>query len=296
MHPVLGVANSFHFPDIPLASTDARSHRQSMTKSKLAASGMVTVCRAALAMCCLLPSLSPAQVIRCVDKAGNVQFSNMGCPSTTTGRGVDVRPNALDTSGMRQQNQVELAAQQRRGQDEQPILMQQSSASPNGRASECPSSREIRNMEVSVSSPSLKKKERDFFEAEIRRARQCKAGEGNYSAEAWKASKEAFDDQRSVDPEVRRQARARAEGIHSAANPREGDRIAQEKLAEAIREASRRAAAVAAAQDEPRLITRCDKGGCWDNQGGRYNGSGVTLLSATGKTCTRVGNMLQCSP
>lgn len=267
-----------------------------MTHLEPAAIGSAAVFRTALALCSLLSAMSHAQITRCVDKAGNVQFSNLGCPPAASGRVVDVRPNALDTSGMRQQNQVELAAQQRRRQDEQPILMQQSGVSPSGGASNCPSALEIRNMEASVSSPSLNKKERAFHEAEIRRARQCQAGEGNYSADAWKASKEALGDQRSVDAEVRRQARARAEGIHSAANPREGDRIAQERLAEGIRLASRREAAAAAARTAPRLITSCDAGGCWDNQGGRFNGSGQTLFSTTGKTCNRVGNMLQCSP
>ena len=254
---------------------------------------MALILRVAVALSCLLTALSHAQVTKCVDRDGNVQFSNLGCPSATTVRTVDVRPNAVDTSGMRQQNQVELAAQQRRRQDEQPMPIQQSGV---GR-SDCPSALEIRNMEVSVSSPSLKKKERDFYEAEIRRARQCQAGEGNYSADAWKASKEARDDQRSIDAEVRRRARARAEGFHSAANPREADRIADERIAEANREAARReAAAAVAARAAPRLITSCDARGCWDNQGGRYNGSGSTLLSTTGKACNRVGNMLQCNP
>ena len=152
-------------------------------------------------------------------------------------------------------------------------------------------------MEVSVSSPSLKKKERDFYEAEIRRARQCQAGEGRYSADAWRASKEALDDQRSVDAEVRRRARARAEGFHSAASPREADRIANERNAESNREAGRRetaaAAAARAAQTKPQ-ITSCDRGGCWDNLGGRYTGSGATLMSSTGRACQKIGNMLHC--
>ena len=257
--------------------------------------GMAVILRAAVALSCLLTAPSHAQVTKCVDKDGNVRFSNLGCPSATSGRVVDVRPNAIDTSGMRQQNRVELAAQQRSRQEQKSMLMQQSGGSVG--VSECPSALEIRNMEVSVSSPSLKKKERDFYEAEIRRARQCQAGEGNYSADAWKASKEARDDQRSIDAEVRRRARARAEGFHSAANPREADRIADERIAEANREAARReAAAAVAARAAPRLITSCDARGCWDNQGGRYNGSGSTLLSTTGKACNRVGNMLQCNP
>ncbi len=45
----------------------------------------------------------------------------------------------------------------------------------------------------------------------------------------------------------------------------------------------------------PSVITSCDKGGCWDNTGNRYNGSGTTLFRADGKTCQRLGSMMQCN-
>ena len=269
-----------------------------MTRHELSSIGMTVAFSAEVAACFLPPTLAHAQVNRCVDKDGNVQFSNLGCPSTTTGRTVDVRPNAIDTSGMRQQSQVELAAQQRRRQHEQTVPVQQSGVGAN----ECPSAREIRNMEVSVSSPSLKKKERDFYEAEIRRARQCQAGEGRYSADAWRASKEALDDQRSVDAEVRRRARARAEGLHSAANPREADRIADERIAEANREAARReaasaaaAAAAARAAQSSRFITSCKSNGCTASDGQFYRSKGGDTFAGPGGICRRVGNSLNCN-
>jgi len=45
----------------------------------------------------------------------------------------------------------------------------------------------------------------------------------------------------------------------------------------------------------PSVITSCDKGGCWDNVGNRYNGSGTTLFRMDGKTCQRLGSMMQCN-
>lgn len=45
----------------------------------------------------------------------------------------------------------------------------------------------------------------------------------------------------------------------------------------------------------PSVITSCDKGGCWDDVGNRYNGSGATLFRADGKTCQKIGNMLECN-
>lgn len=45
----------------------------------------------------------------------------------------------------------------------------------------------------------------------------------------------------------------------------------------------------------PSVITSCDHGGCWDNLGNRYNGSGQTMFRSDGKACTRVGTQLQCN-
>ena len=44
----------------------------------------------------------------------------------------------------------------------------------------------------------------------------------------------------------------------------------------------------------PSVITTCDAGGCWDNLGNRYNGTGATLMGPTGKLCIRTGNWIEC--
>lgn len=48
--------------------------------------------------------------------------------------------------------------------------------------------------------------------------------------------------------------------------------------------------------NQPRMVTSCDEGGCWDTQGGRYNrGAGNTYIPTTGGSCQGVGNQMQCN-
>lgn len=44
----------------------------------------------------------------------------------------------------------------------------------------------------------------------------------------------------------------------------------------------------------PSVLTICDAGGCWDNLGKRYNGTGATLIGPTGKLCIRSGDWIEC--
>ncbi len=44
----------------------------------------------------------------------------------------------------------------------------------------------------------------------------------------------------------------------------------------------------------PKIITSCDRGGCWDTSGNRYNaGGGNTFFSSKG-VCHKTGNQMQC--
>lgn len=45
----------------------------------------------------------------------------------------------------------------------------------------------------------------------------------------------------------------------------------------------------------PSVITSCDAGGCWDNLGNRYNGTGNVMHGSNGKTCVRSGTTLNCN-
>ena len=97
-----------------------------MAQPKLLISCKAAVFRAALALACLLPPVAQARVLRCMDNTGNVQFTNLGCPSAPSGNVIDVRSNAVDTSGMRRRNQAELVALQDRRQAERTVPMYQS--------------------------------------------------------------------------------------------------------------------------------------------------------------------------
>ena len=44
----------------------------------------------------------------------------------------------------------------------------------------------------------------------------------------------------------------------------------------------------------PGVLTTCDPGGCWDNHGNRYNGSGALLFGDGGQPCLRNGDRIEC--
>ena len=67
--------------------------------------------------------------------------------------------------------------------------------------------------------------------------------------------------------------------------------------AEDQRTAARRQAAVQASQAaQPRSMTNCDAGGCWDTGGARYNRSAGdgNFFRQDGKACRTVGTKVQC--
>lgn len=68
-----------------------------------------------------------------------------------------------------------------------------------------------------------------------------------------------------------------------------------DKKAEAERNSRERARHREDRNNHPSNITSCDDGGCWDDRGNRYNGSGQTLFRSDGKVCNRVGTMLVCN-
>jgi hypothetical protein len=172
----------------------------------------------ALAFLALATNLSHAQVWKCMENERTV-FSDMPCPKN--GRQLDQRQlNANTVQGYRAPAARDIA---------EPAPAQAFSVSSGASGtSVCPTDLEIRNMEVKGSSITLQDAERDFLNDEIRRARQCRKGQGNYSAADWQASREAQADQSSLDG--RERGRRRAEGVHSAADPVEGDRIERRQL------------------------------------------------------------------
>lgn len=170
-----------------------------------------------------------AEVWKCKSAGGGVVYSEQPCPGA--GEALDravLQPNTLETVPPARPAAAPPAAQAVAAQP----------AAPAPAANVCPGDRELRDMETQATSIALGPEERRFIEDEIRRARQCRKGQGHYTGEDWRILREAREAQSS--PSQREAARQRAEGVHSAADPLEGQRIAERRMRE--RQARERAA------------------------------------------------------
>ena len=180
-----------------------------------------------------MSATAQGQVWKCVVN-GKVQYSDQPCPAKG-----EVMPqralqgNVVDTAADRAAAERARAA----AAAEQQSPAAQPSGAPPASANACPSDRDITSMETKANSIALSPEAKRFVQDEIRRARQCQKGQGNYTAADWSISKQAVDAQSSLTggPDARR----RAEAMHSAANANEGDRIARQRELEE-REAMRR--------------------------------------------------------
>jgi len=101
---------------------------------------------------------------------------------------------------------------------------------PSGNA--CPGDAEIRGMETRGNSTTLGDAERQFLQDEVRRAWQCRKGAGHYTEADWAVSRQAQAAQTNLSGRDRRDARLRAEAMHTAADPEEGRRIERRHFAE----------------------------------------------------------------
>jgi len=224
-----------------------------------------------------------AQVWRC--KSGDsVEFSDVPCPSV--GEQLDSRKLKGNSVSAERAPVTK---------PEQPELGDRARVDPTRparTANVCPDDKDIRDMETKAGSISLGAKEKAFIADEVRRARQCRNGQGHYTAGDWRLSREAQDAQSSIAGGSA--ARARAEGMHSAADPVEGDRIAREHA----REESDRQIAEAIRQRQARdafesRVSACDKRGCWA-RGDYYQRAPDGSFVGPRGSCRLVGSSLQC--
>jgi hypothetical protein len=153
-----------------------------------------------------------AQVWKCRDAGGSINFSDKPCP----GQGEPVQARQLQANVADAPRPVPASAA-RPGE---------AAASPQPPGNDCPGDQELRDMETRANSRSLGEAEKAFMQDEIRRVRQCRKGQGRYTAEDWRISRDAQAAQSSSNAA---DARRRAEGMHSAADPLEGERIAQQR-------------------------------------------------------------------
>lgn len=161
-----------------------------------------------------------AQPVWKCDVDGKVRFSDKPCP----GSGQPVPERSL------QPNVVESL----RPETVREALGRPPAASaPAGLpAPACPGDAEIRDMETRGNSTTLGDPERQFMQDEVRRALQCRAGRGRYTDADWAISRTAQAAQTQISDRARRDARIRAEAMHSAADPEEAERIARRRIAE----------------------------------------------------------------
>lgn len=225
-----------------------------------------------------LPQAGMTQTVWKCQVNGKTTFSDAPCPSS----GTMLDQRKLNT------NTVGAVRQQWSDESEEPQDGGHPHYRSSGQASSCPSEREIKNMETSASSMTIGKKEKAFLYDEVRRARQCAKGQGNYSQDDWKQLKETRDAQSSIRDGA--SARRKAEGIHSAADPIEGDRIAaQRRHEDRLREERRRRAQATGP------IT-CHGNSC-NGPGGHFTRHGTTnnYTSPSGQFCQRIGTQMQCN-
>ncbi len=173
-----------------------------------------------LGLCLALSGGAWAQQVWKCEVAGKVHFSDKPCPQA--GQPVSDRslqPNVVDAI----KPDVVDAAMGR-----QPAA----SVPPQPQGNACPGDGELRGMETRANSTTLGDAERQFLQDEVRRVRQCRAGQGRYRDADWAISREAQAAQTQNSDRARYDARLRAEAMHSAADPDEGDRIARRRIAE----------------------------------------------------------------
>lgn len=172
-----------------------------------------------LGMACGLSGAWAQPVWKC-EVAGQVRYSDRPCD--TTGQPLPARQLQPNVAGSLASEAVRAA-----------LAPASAASAPNAPvANACPGDAEIRDMQTRGNSTSLGDAERQFMQDEVRRAWQCRKGQGRYSESDWAVSRVAQAAQSNNGDRDRRDARLRAEAMHSAADPDEGDRIARRRIAE----------------------------------------------------------------
>ena len=180
----------------------------------------------------VLSATAHAGVYKCKDAAGKTVYSDNACGEDKQ-EVLNLRGNTMQAERVQRPTSA----------NSQPNSQQAYQSAPEG--SVCPSAQEIKNLETSASSNTLKRQEREFMQAEIRRARACSKEGSNYSPEDWKRIQEAQSAQNNLTSGNRQAARASAEGRHAvSASEQEQERMRTDKLIQEQRSAQRQRQAV----------------------------------------------------
>lgn len=235
----------------------------------------------------MLSSAANAQTyFKCVQPSGKVEFSDRACTASSQGTLVRHHTNSLDSSEARQQYQ--LGAQRQEAEQKRNATQKRTQVAAPVQGV-CPSEQAVRFIEGKANNITLTDEDREFLQAEGRRARACDVRTSRYTADDWSRLDYEHSSVNRIDPKDREAGRARAEAIHfRAASESVKARMIADKEIEAREDAVRAAT--------PSTITSCDPGGCWDNLGGRYSRSaGGNFFRNDGKFCQSIGGMLRCN-
>lgn len=204
---------------------------------------------AAVFVMCMAVTTAPAlaQVKKCVGADGRVVYSDRGCGE----QGQDVQNLNANTVGAHQ------VPVQRALPGAEPAV--QRVAQPV-HTKKCPSEQEIRNLQTSASSVTIKRAEKEFLLQEVARAKACETQLGDAGRRA-------------------------AVSAGQAQEALETEQLKKDKAARAQ----------AAADSEP-LVVSCHNKTCTDQQGRTYTSDGTAnVFRSDGKMCRRVGPNLTCS-
>lgn len=238
----------------------------------------------AIAVSLLLCANAEAQLRKCIAPDGKVTYSDVVCAGNTASeRKVNPRGNTLDSSGFREQVQREQDAAA------QANLRDADRASQETNSRQAQVAQQTQAAEAAKQASLQSAKDSDAYANCVRDVERQPATH-QVKAELIAACRTAGFVQRqtgmsqgAVNDCVRNVERTGASGKDKArqlATCHGGDVKPEPRPPPHVK---------------PSTLMSCDTGGCWDDAGNRYNGRGATLYRDDGKTCQRVGNMLQCN-
>lgn len=240
----------------------------------------------------LLATSAHAQLHKCVNAQGKVEYRDSGCDDAGQSRGIGGSVSGIDAM-----SPSELRHAQSLMQAEKRIQPAPAAVIGAGNTAK-PSAQDIKNLETAASSITLSAKERKFLQSEVSRAKAAAAGDGTYTQKDLDALRQRQADQNRIVAREREAAREDAGDIHTRAGgaSQTASVIRARQEEEDRANARRAAAAVQARQAQANAQPRtgfCDAGGCWVGTEHYQKGQGDTYYGPRG-ACRRIGDQLAC--
>jgi hypothetical protein len=275
-------------PTCPRASASTSSAGKKLT--------FFNVSPVAILALALVAGSAHAQMFKCVLPGGKVEYRGSACD--------DVRQDtpihgAISNVPAMPQRDIEQATRA------QPAPAGPSMTIIGGEQRRgVPTDRDVKNLETSASSVTMGQKEKRFLQDEVRRAKLARDGGTAYSENDKRELEHLRSLQTSADLQARERARRQAEQIHiRTGDPLLAEDVRLARQAEQEHDDARQAAAeeerkerVRRAALAPRQLVNCDRSGCWDNTGARYNrAGGGTFFRSDGKYCMPMAGGVTCN-